>query len=459
MSCFFVPFLFLITSWLPCDHSSSRTFSLCFSIDSSNLKFQVLRCNRGQTDHQRWMVKYEIARQKAVDAWRDATTPKPAIDGEAPVAQIGRLREAARERLRAKARRDWAGAADGLAAAVAAVALPEATDAMRQAAIETVWRVNRRDNLSALMALVMADLSEAQREIFMNLIYQRNIALTDLTLHQLRDFLIALFHAPKSSLENPSWAHKSGPRSFLPISYGELDQYEGHWVLDETTGDEGFLDEHEDLFWVYDEDQCFWMKYPCQGRSLRKGGKSKGGKGEAGQVQRRRFNDSPVLPAIPGGKGKKSGKGGSSSASKANIAEEEVEEEEIEDDALLADKQKRKRRPQAKKKGKAQPAASAAHEADAAVDDDGLAYSAISFPYDMISSNKEWCLKGAKGVQEEAEDGTSIGKMIFWDRQDFQFRFFIVHTLISGLILHCQFPVDFWKVANQPQKKGGGLFA
>ena len=128
------------------------------------------------------------------------------------------------------------------------------------------------------MALVMADLSETQRETLMNLIYQRNIALTDLTLHQLRDFLITLFHAPKSSLENPSWSHKTGPRSFVSISYGELDQYEGHWVLDETTGDEGFLDEHEDLFW------CFWMKFPFQGRSLRKGGKSKGGKGQARQV-------------------------------------------------------------------------------------------------------------------------------------------------------------------------------
>ena len=44
----------------------------------------------------------------------------------------------------------------------------------------------------------------------------------------------------------------------------------------------------------------------------------------------------------------------------------------------------------------------------AAVDGDGFAYSAVSFPYDAISSNKQWCLKGAKGVQEEAEDGTSM---------------------------------------------------
>ena len=151
---------------------------------------------------------------------------------------------------------------------------------MRHSAIEHVWGVQRRaradqfpisDNLPALMALVMADLSESQRETLMNLIYQRDIALTDLTLQQLSDFLITLFRAPKSSLENPSWSHRSGPRSFVSISYGELDQYEGHWICDETIGDEGFLDEHEDLFWVYDEEQCFWMKYPFQGRSLRKG--------------------------------------------------------------------------------------------------------------------------------------------------------------------------------------------
>ena len=101
-----------------------------------------------------------------------------------------------------------------------------------------------------------------------------------------------------------------------------------------------------------------------------------------------------------GGKAKKSGKS-SGSAAKANIAEEEVEEEEIEDDALLADKKKRKRRPQAKKKGKPQPAGSAAHEAEAAVDDDGFAYGAVSYPLEIVSYDQEWCLKGAKGIQEE----------------------------------------------------------
>ena len=146
------------------------------------------------------------------------------------------------------------------------------------------------------------------------------------------------------------------------------------------------------------------------GQNTPKGGKSKGGgKGKQGKSKgkgsaARRF----FRPHRKGGgKGKKSGKNGGLAA-KANIAEEEVEEEEIEDDALLADKKKRKRKLQAKKKGKAQPAGSAAHEAEAAVDEDGFAYSAVSFRYDIISSGPEWCLKGAKGVQEEVEDGTSM---------------------------------------------------
>ena len=38
--------------------------------------FQMLCCNRGQTDFQRWMVRYEIARQKAIDIWLDITMPQ-----------------------------------------------------------------------------------------------------------------------------------------------------------------------------------------------------------------------------------------------------------------------------------------------------------------------------------------------------------------------------------------------
>ena len=46
------------------------------------------------------MIKYEIARQKAVDAWLEATTPRPPADHADVIVQIDRLRDAARERRR-----------------------------------------------------------------------------------------------------------------------------------------------------------------------------------------------------------------------------------------------------------------------------------------------------------------------------------------------------------------------
>ena len=44
-------------------------------------------------------------------------------------------------------------------------------------------------------------------------------------------------------LGSQTWSQVTHSRS-----YGELGQYEGHWVQDEFTGNEGILDEHEDLF-------------------------------------------------------------------------------------------------------------------------------------------------------------------------------------------------------------------
>ena len=119
--------------------------------------------------------------------------PQVQLDHVDVVAQIDRLRTAARDRARLEIRRDLVGDPGGLAGAVNAVVMPEAPEAMRHSAIEHVWRVQRRaranqfpisDNLSALMALVMADLSESQRETLMSLIYQRNVELTALTLQQ-----------------------------------------------------------------------------------------------------------------------------------------------------------------------------------------------------------------------------------------------------------------------------------
>ena len=98
----------------------------------------MLRRNRGQTDYQRWMGGGEVARPKAVDAWLDATTPKPIVGEAAVTAEVKRLPNAAQDRLRTEARQAWLGPLAGLQAHLDAIDAPEATEAMRQTAIETV---------------------------------------------------------------------------------------------------------------------------------------------------------------------------------------------------------------------------------------------------------------------------------------------------------------------------------
>eukprot|EP00971_Amphidinium_carterae_P116396 2305750-Amphidinium_carterae.1 len=111
------------------------------------------------------------------------------------------------------------------------------------------------DNLQALMMIVMADLKEQQRELLMATLYQRNIVLDMLIPIQLTEVMRALLCQPKSSIENPSWGQQmSSQRSFLVIQQGECFGTSGYWVEDDQTGEEGFLEEFQDTFWVHDEE-------------------------------------------------------------------------------------------------------------------------------------------------------------------------------------------------------------
>eukprot|EP00971_Amphidinium_carterae_P301837 5996630-Amphidinium_carterae.1 len=82
----------------------------------------------------------------------------------------------------------------------------------------------------------------------------------------------ALLCQPKSSIENPSWGQQvAGQRSFLFIQQGECFGTSGYWVEDDYTGEEGFLEEFSDTFWVHDEEQSFWIQRRFGGRAMRKG--------------------------------------------------------------------------------------------------------------------------------------------------------------------------------------------
>ena len=106
----------------------------------------------------------------------------------------------------------------------------------------------------------------------------------------LRSLFIELFCAPKASLDDPSIRpslDRHYGRTFFLLSdeVGECQGSFGYWVEDEETGLEGFLDEVEDEFWLFDDQTHCWQVRRFGGRKLKRGkGKGKGrGKGSKGR--------------------------------------------------------------------------------------------------------------------------------------------------------------------------------
>ena len=125
------------------------------------------------------------------------------------------------------------------------------------------------DNLFALTVVVLADLQEAQRERFSSTMSLRGLTISDYSFEAVRDVMLELFCAPKSSIDNPSLRTVQTVRSFCVLDDGELDGQNGYWVEDDETGEEGFLPEFEETFWVYDDEADVWASHRFHGRRMR----------------------------------------------------------------------------------------------------------------------------------------------------------------------------------------------
>ena len=77
-------------------------------------------------------------------------------------------------------------------------------------------------------------------------------------------------------------------RSFVIDEEGDFDDDEGWWVIDEETGEEGFLSQFDDTFYTpKDEWGTDWEAALVVGRFLRKNN-GKGRKGKKGQQKMRK---------------------------------------------------------------------------------------------------------------------------------------------------------------------------
>ena len=76
----------------------------------------------------------------------------------------------------------------------------------------------------------------------------------------------------------------------MVLDEGELEGFSGFWVEDDETGEEGFLDGVEEIFYAHDDENECWIARPVRGRRLRRGSsKGKGKKRKNFGKGRRKF--------------------------------------------------------------------------------------------------------------------------------------------------------------------------
>jgi hypothetical protein len=95
------------------------------------------------------------------------------------------------------------------------------------------------------MAVVQSDLIEQQGDRLTSHLAIRGIPLHSYTFGLIRTAFLELFCAP---LDNPSFRPSNQQRTFLAQEYGELEGNTGYWAVEEDTGQEGFVQDFEDIF-------------------------------------------------------------------------------------------------------------------------------------------------------------------------------------------------------------------
>ena len=244
--------------------------------------FQQIRSHRQNQDFLRWIGKLQVQRKRLQDAWMDLLIPATVAD---PTFRL-QLTEhhAAQMQL-------------GEALVDPDVALERWNRNLRE---QHRQLFPLSDNLYALIFIVLADLSEHQRERLTSTLTLRGFDVQTYTFDTVREVFMELFCMPKSALDNPNLRSGGSHRAFCILDQGELCEEYGYWAEDEETGEVGFLPELEDVFWVYQDHEWAWAVNRFQGRQVRRGApKGKGkGKGHKG------FNDFKPFRKKGKGKGK-----------------------------------------------------------------------------------------------------------------------------------------------------------
>jgi len=108
------------------------------------------------------------------------------------------------------------------------------------------------DNLSALIFVSLADLTQDQRNTLTSIMTHRGRTLDQYNVQELRDLFLEMFCTTRTAADNPmmqpSGIGHGQRRSFLVLEEGELEGTDGYWAEGDEDGAEGFVDALEDVF-------------------------------------------------------------------------------------------------------------------------------------------------------------------------------------------------------------------
>ena len=328
-------------TWQPWNRSLRRTTRPSSSTDSSEMHERT--DGLSEMADQVWDCKEQM-----IGAWLDVTMPSPTVDHADVVAEVDRLRQAERERQQAEVCQTFAGPQADLQAAINSVAMPDGTDAMREAPRETVWRRRRRaraglspitDKHAALMALVMADLSR-ERPSWTSFSSEASTWNNPESLSSLCSMLRSHHLRTQAALTDPSRGHSLLFCMDSWVSTRVIGCLRGMQEIKDSPTfartSSGNMTRSNASGWGSPSKAVPWRKAKVRARVRREREKGK---------DTRRFFRSYRKGA---GKGKKSQEGESASG-KAHLAEED--QEEAEEETLLTEKKKKEKKKKKWKKG------------------------------------------------------------------------------------------------------------
>ena len=270
---------------------------------------QLFRCYRGNQEFVLWIGRFEVTSRRVLTAWMDlfhhdtpgADTPQfVALLPAAAQQVLQNIEDHDELRLRLQEAHD------------------EFVNVLR-AAHRAQFPLT--DNLMSLVFLVQADLNEIQRERFVTSMSLRQIEMNQYTYLQVKQLFMELFCTTRTGIADPTIRHTKRS-TFLVSEEGECDGEQGYWVVEEETGDEGFVSLFsEDDFWVLSAKGGYTKKRVFNRRFKPGKGKGRGGKQRKRPGFRPRSNhkgkgylaDDSQFPddhVFYGKKGKKGGKKG-----------------------------------------------------------------------------------------------------------------------------------------------------